>query len=173
MKTKQSCHFGVKALNSVLPVLLAFVIGGIMILAIGENPLTTYRVMVERSLFSLRGVTRTLQLAAPLLLSGMAISICFKANVFNMGIEGQLVFGGFMAGIAGAGHMLSEKTFYTLDFSGSPGLGWDGMLIALLGRHSPGGILAAALFYSALKTGSEAIGLYATQPAGHAGGGRL
>lgn len=318
MKTKQSCHFGVKALNSVLPVLLAFVIGGIMILAIGENPLTTYRVMVERSLFSLRGVTRTLQLAAPLLLSGMAISICFKANVFNMGIEGQLVFGGFMAGIvghymtnmnpaahklicfgvgilcgmafalvpallrgcfhvdemvvtlvlnyamarvleylasvvfrdtgagyvatppvqdsarffliggskvtpflfialavflvmafvmtktklgytitalgknpsfaeatglrsrrtvillmlisgalagiAGTGHMLSEKTFYTLDFSGSPGLGWDGMLIALLGRHSPGGILAAALFYSALKTGSEAIGLYANVP---------
>ena len=60
--------------------------------------------------------------------------------------------------------MLSEKTFYTLDFSGSPGLGWDGMLIALLGRHSPGGILAAALFYSALKTGSEAIGLYANVP---------
>ena len=185
MKTKQSCHFGVKALNSVLPVLLAFLIGGIIILAIGENPLTTYRVMVERSLFSLRGVTRTLQLAAPLLLSGMAISICFKANIFNMGIEGQLVFGGFMeatglrsrrtvillmlisgalAGIAGTGHMLSEKTFYTLDFSGSPGLGWDGMLIALLGRHSPGGILVAALFYSALKTGSEAIGLYANVP---------
>ena len=38
------------------------------------------------------------------------------------------------------------------------------MLIALLGRHSPGGILVAALFYSALKTGSEAIGLYANVP---------
>ena len=74
MKTKQSCHFGVKALNSVLPVLLTFVIGGIIILAIGENPLTTYRVMVERSLFNLRGVTRTLQLAAPLLLSLIHIS---------------------------------------------------------------------------------------------------
>ena len=75
-----------------------------------------------------------------------------------------MLISGALAGIAGTGHMLSEKTFYTLDFSGSPGLGWDGMLIALLGRHSPGGILAAALFYSALKTGSEAIGLYANVP---------
>lgn len=319
MKTRgQNNHLGVKALNSVLPVILAFVIGGVIIAAIGENPLTAYQVMIQRSLFSVRGLTRTLQLAAPLLLSGMAIAICFKANIFNMGIEGQLIFGGFMAGIvgnclvdmnpaahklicfavgilcgmafalipallrayfhvdemvvtlvlnyamarvleylasvvfrdagagyvatppvqdsakffligttrltpflfisviifavmafvmtktklgytitalgknpsfaeatglrsrrtiivlmlisgalagvAGTGQMLAEKTFYTLDFSGSPGLGWDGMLIALLGRHTPGGIVVAALFYSALKTGSEAIGLYANVP---------
>ncbi len=315
MKTK---HIGVKILNSVLPVLLAFFVGGIIILAIGENPLETYKIMITKSLFDIKGITRTLQLAAPLLLSGMAIAICFKANIFNMGIEGQLVFGGFMAGIvgnalvsmnpavhklicfavgiacgvlfavvpallrayfhvdemvvtlvlnyamakvleylasvvfrdagagyvatppvqdsakfyligttkmtgfffvaliiffimafvmtrtklgyiitalgknpafaeamgfhtrravitlmllsgvlagiAGTGYMLSEKTFYTLDFSGSPGLGWDGMLIALLGRHSPVGIFAAAIFYSMLKTGSEKIGLYTSVP---------
>ena len=38
------------------------------------------------------------------------------------------------------------------------------MLIALLGRHSPAGIFVAALFYSALKTGSEKIGLYTSVP---------
>lgn len=317
MKQKQS-HIGVKILNSILPVLLAFVIGGIVILAIGGNPLETYWVMIERSLLDLKEITRTLQIAAPLLLSGVAIAICFKANIYNMGVEGQLVFGGFMAGIvghymmdmnpaihklvcfgvgiacgmlfalvpallrayfhvdemvvtlvlnyamarvleylasvvfrdpgagyvatapiqdsakffllggskvtaflfislilfavmafvmtktrlgytitalgknpafaeatglrsrrtvivlmllsgaiagvAGTGWMLSEKTFYTLDFSGSPGLGWDGMLIALLGRHNPAGIFVAAIFYSALKTGSEKIGLYTDVP---------
>lgn len=66
MKTKgQNNHLGVKALNSVLPVILAFVIGGVIIAAIGENPLTAYQVMIQRSLFSVRGLTRTLQLAAP------------------------------------------------------------------------------------------------------------
>lgn len=318
MKTKRSNHFGVRVLNSVLPVLLAFLVGAVIILMIGENPLSTYAVMIQKSLFDMKGITRTLQLAAPLLLTGMAIAICFKANIFNMGVEGQLIFGGFMAGIvghhvtnagplahklicfgvgilcavafaiipallrayfhvdemvvtlvlnyamakvleylasvvfrdagagyvatppiqdtarlyligkskattfviiafvifliaafimnktklgyaidamgknpsfaeatglhtrrtvivlmllsgvlsgiAGAGYMMSEKTFYTLDFSGSPGLGWDGMLIALLGRHSPAGIFVAALFYSALKTGSEKIGLYTSVP---------
>ena len=35
------------------------------------------------------------------------------------------------------GFLMSEKFRYTLDFSGTPGLGWDGMLIALLGGHNP------------------------------------
>ena len=75
-----------------------------------------------------------------------------------------MLLSGAVSGIAGTGWMLAEKTFYTLDFSGSPGLGWDGMLIALLGRHSPAGIFVAAIFYSALKTGSEKIGLYTDVP---------
>ena len=60
--------------------------------------------------------------------------------------------------------MMREKFRYTLSFSGSPGLGWDGMLIALLGRHSPIGILIAAVFYSSLKTGSDNINMYTNVP---------
>ena len=60
--------------------------------------------------------------------------------------------------------MLSDQFSYTLNFSGSPGLGWDGMLIALLGRHSPIGILVAAVFYSALKTGADSINMYTNVP---------
>lgn len=60
--------------------------------------------------------------------------------------------------------MMSEKFRYTLSFSGSPGLGWDGMLIALLGRHSPIGILIASVFYSSLKTGSDNINMYTNVP---------
>ena len=44
--------------------------------------------------------------------------------------------------------MLSDQFKYTLTFSANPGLGWDGMLIALLGGHSPIGILIAAIFYA-------------------------
>ncbi|MEG0229037.1 MAG: ABC transporter permease, partial [Oscillospiraceae bacterium] len=43
-------------------------------------------------------------------------------------------------------------------------LGWDGMLIALLGAHNPLGVLIAAIFYAALKTGSEYVGLYTEVP---------
>src|SRR5699024_8548207 len=52
----------------------------------------------------------------------------------------------------------------TLDFSGNPGLGWDGMLVALLGNHNPIGILISAILYSALKTGSEYVGLFTDVP---------
>lgn len=63
----------------------------------------------------------------------------------------MMLISGALSGVAGAGWMLSDQFKYTLTFSANPGLGWDGMLIALLGGHSPIGILIAAIFYAALK----------------------
>ena len=305
-------------LNSFLPVILAFILGSFIILAIGENPLATYGILIRKSLFTGKGFLNTLHYAAPLILTGLAIAVTFKANVYNMGVEGQMLLGGFFAGIAGAylpemnsilhklicfgvavicgmvfaiipallkakcnvnemvvtlmlnyamikalefmttgvfrdksagyvatptikdsamfqrfgtsrmtmffviamiilvlmyflmrksklgyeitaigknpefaeatgmrvgkkiiiimlisgalsgaagaGWMMSDQFKYTLSFSANPGLGWDGMLIALLGGHSPGGILVAAVFYAALKTGSDSINMYTSVP---------
>lgn len=307
-----------KVANTILPVLLAFIIGGIIIAIIGENPIEVFGILFGKSLFTTKGFTNTLHHASPLILTGLAIAVTFKANIFNMGVEGQLLFGGFFAGIvgailpmgspvlhkvicmvvgmifgimfalipallkayyrvdelvitltlnyamiklleylssgplredgagyvatpmikesamfsrlgntrltlffviaivililmtvvmnstklgyeitalgknpefaeacgmrvrrkiiilmcisgalaglAGAGHMMSEEFRYTLSFSGSTGLGWDGMLIALMGRHSPTGILVAAIFYSALQTGADNINMYTSVP---------
>ena len=68
-------HIGKKIINSVLPVLLAFLIGGIIMVLLGSNPLEVYGVMIRKSLLEMKGITRTLQLAAPLLLTGIAISL--------------------------------------------------------------------------------------------------
>ena len=76
-----------------------------------------------------------------------------------------MLLSGALAGLAGAGWLLSEKFMYTLDFSGTPGLGWDGMLIALLGNHGPIGILIASIFYAMLKTGSASVAIYSSVPA--------
>ncbi|MBS5865559.1 MAG: ABC transporter permease [Coriobacteriaceae bacterium] len=306
-------------LNSVLPVLLALIIGAIIIACIGEDPLATYALLFEKSLLTPKGFMNTLHYAMPLVLTGLAIAVTFKANIYNMAVEGSCVLGGFFAGIvgaslsaqmdvlsmqviclltgilfgvlfallpavlkavfhvdemvvtlmlnyalqkileylatgvfrdtasgyvctptihtnamfnrmgnfritpfvfialvafiiiylimkhsklgyeitamgksatfseamgmrttrkiiilmiisgalsglAGAGWMMSEKFKYTLDFSGNPGLGWDGMLVSLLGGHSPIGILVAAILYAALKTGADSINIYSTVP---------
>lgn len=301
-----------------LPVIIALFVGGIIIAAIGEDPFFTYQIMIQKSLFSAKGILKTLHFAAPLILTGLAIAITFKAYIFNMGVEGAAVLGAFftgvvgfsikginpvlhitlclltgmlvgaaftlipailkayykvnemvvtlmlnyvvvevvkflaqgvykdpssgyvatyaiadsamfkklfnsdltlfffiailvfvilyivfnksklgfeitaigknpefaeatgmnvarkiiiimlisgaISGLAGAGFLMSEKYRFTLDFSGSPGLGWDGMLIALLGNNSPIGVLVASVFYAALKTGSEYIGLFTNVP---------
>ena len=75
-----------------------------------------------------------------------------------------MLLSGALSGMAGAGWMLSDQFKYTLSFSGNPGLGWDGMLIALLGSHTPVGILIASIFYAALKTGSDSINMYTSVP---------
>lgn len=89
-------------LNSVFPVILAFIIGAVIILAIGENPIETYGILIRKSLLSSKGFMNTLHYAAPLILTGLAIAITFKANIYNMGVEGQMLLGGFFAGIVGA-----------------------------------------------------------------------
>jgi simple sugar transport system permease protein len=304
--------------NSVLPVLLAFAIGAVIIALVGENPFYTYGQMISKSLFDAEGLMRTLHVAGPLILTGLAIAVTFKAGIFNMGVEGQMLLGGFFAGIlgssitglppalhvtvcllagvfcgmafalipailkayfkvnemvvtlmlnyamtevltfmaegvfrdqkagyvatpmiqnsamfnklggtditlfffiaiavfviilfvmkrgklgyeinaigknlefaeatgmkvrtkivvimllsgalsglAGAGWMMSERFRYTLSFSGSPGLGWDGMLISLLGMHDPIGVIVAAFFYGALKVGMSKIELFTEVP---------
>ncbi|PKL00245.1 MAG: ABC transporter permease [Tenericutes bacterium HGW-Tenericutes-1] len=310
---------GFKILSMIIPVLIAFAIGAIVILFAKENPLKIYFILFDRSFFRIQGLLKTLHYAGPLILAGLAIALSFKAGLFNMGIEGQIISAGFvvavlgylwqslpsivlipllliigtlvgvivailpailkarynvnemvvtlllnyaiiqvleyltsnvfrdpssgyvstnmigqsaimtrlfgskltmfffvvvvvfvifyyifnrsklgyeitamgknrffaeatgmriqrkimiimltsgaLAGLAGAGWMLSEKFSYTLDFSGTPGLGWDGMLIALLGSHSPIGILVAGIFYAILKTGSSNIAIFTNVPA--------
>lgn len=109
MGKSKSSYIGPKILNTLLPVGLAFFIGGIIILCIGENPIEAYSMMLGKSLFTTRGFLNTLHYASPLLLTGLAIAITFKANIFNMGVEGQLLFGGVFAGIVGASLDLSSS----------------------------------------------------------------
>ncbi|RKW34868.1 MAG: ABC transporter permease, partial [Lachnospiraceae bacterium] len=89
-------------INSLIPVILAFALGAIIILFTGNNPLYAYGVLLKKSLFTSKGFLDTLHYASPLILTGLAIAITFKANVYNMGVEGQMLLGGFFAGLAGA-----------------------------------------------------------------------
>ena len=58
MKKKDSIIKGI--VNSVLPVILAFAFGAIIIAAIGESPLETYGVLIRKSLLTEKGFMNTL-----------------------------------------------------------------------------------------------------------------
>ena len=47
-------------------------------------------------------IAETLVQMVPLLIAGLAVAVAFHASLFNIGVEGQLVFGGLVAGIVGA-----------------------------------------------------------------------
>jgi ABC-type uncharacterized transport system permease subunit len=49
-----------------------------------------------------RAITNTLAAASPLVLSGLAVGVGFKAGLFNIGGTGQVLVGGFFAGLVGA-----------------------------------------------------------------------
>ena len=57
------------------------------------KPLTAYRALVEGSLLTLDAIVDTLKQAAPLVFGGLAVALGFKAGLFNIGVQGQLLMG--------------------------------------------------------------------------------
>ncbi|REJ79294.1 MAG: ABC transporter permease [Acidobacteria bacterium] len=84
-----------EALYPLIAVAAAFVIGGIIILLIGENPFVAFRLLVENSFISAKGIFETLHYATPLIFTGLAVAIAFRCGLLNIGAEGQLYVAAF------------------------------------------------------------------------------
>jgi len=89
-------------LNAILPfagVVAALAIAGIFLALLKTDPLGAYLTLIDGALGSTFGITQTLVKATPLLLVGLGICIAFRANVINIGAEGQIIMGA-LAGAA-------------------------------------------------------------------------
>jgi len=76
-------------------VLAAFVVGSVFVLAVGDNPLETYGLLVGSALWWPDGIGYTLFLATPLIFTGLAVAVAFRAGLLNIGAEGQLYIAAF------------------------------------------------------------------------------
>lgn len=84
----------------------AFAAGGGLIAAAGDDPFAVYGLLFGSALSWPDGIGYTLFYATPLIFTGLAVAVAFRAGLFNVGAEGQLVVAAFAAawaGIAGAG----------------------------------------------------------------------
>jgi general nucleoside transport system permease protein len=79
---------------------LTFLLGGAIIAAIGENPLTVFTLLFREGFSSTDGFARVLNDATPLILTGLSVAYAFRAGYFNIGGEGQLYMGAFAAMLA-------------------------------------------------------------------------
>ena len=80
---------------------IALLLGAVMMLVLGANPVTGYVALVTGAFGGSYELSSTAIQAVPLLLVGVGICIAFRANVFNIGGEGQIAMGG-LAGAATA-----------------------------------------------------------------------
>jgi simple sugar transport system permease protein len=74
--------------------LLAALLSGLVILAIGENPWTALKVMVQGSVGSTYAWGYTLYYATNFIFTGLAVAVAFHARIFNIGGDGQATIGG-------------------------------------------------------------------------------
>ena len=85
----------------VLATLAALAVGAIMLLLLGANPVTAYGALLEGAFGSSNALAETVVKATPLLLIGLGICIAFRANVINIGAEGQMIIGAIFGTLVG------------------------------------------------------------------------
>jgi simple sugar transport system permease protein len=92
-----------------ITVVLAFVVGGLVVLLTGHNPLSTYKAIFDgtglnwffpwtsdRSTAAIN-LQQTLLATTPLILTGLAVAFAFRCGMFNIGGQGQYQMGAIAA----------------------------------------------------------------------------
>jgi len=78
-----------------IAVIAAFIIGGILILIIGDNPIVAYKLLLGSALSWPDGIGYTLFYATPLIFTGLAVLVALRCGLLNIGAEGQLYVAAF------------------------------------------------------------------------------
>ena len=94
MSTRRLPDWADVILVPLISLLIAFAISGLVMLAIGEDPIRAMQIMVTGALGSTYGWGYTLFYTTNFLFTGLAVSIAFRARLFNIGGEGQVLLGG-------------------------------------------------------------------------------
>jgi general nucleoside transport system permease protein len=156
---------------------VAFMIGGVAVLATGHNPFTTYRAIFDGTglnwLFpwvsgdarahAATNLQQTLLLTTPLILTGLAVAFAFRCGLFNIGGQGQYVVGAItgvwvgssLPGLPGVLHVLLALALGSV--AGALWGGIAGLLKATVGAHEV--ITTIMLNWIAYWVGSYLFGL--------------
>src|SRR5438876_144440 len=124
-----------------IAVIAAFVVGGIVVALIGDDPIETYRLLIGSALSWPDGIGYTLFYATPLIFTGLAVAVGFRCGLLNIGAEGQLTIAAFATAWAGisfanmSAWILIPLTCLAAIFSGALWGTIPGVLKARFGSH--------------------------------------
>ena len=89
-------------------ILLAVAAGGIVILLVGENPFTAYWSLLRGMFGSWDRVAASLGRSTPFIGAALAVAFAFRAGLFNIGVEGQLLVGATAAAWVGTWDVVDD-----------------------------------------------------------------
>ena len=85
-------------LSPVLAAGLTILAGFVLFSLLGKNPVTAFYTFFVHPIRDLNGVAELLQKASPLMIIAVGLACGYRANVWNIGAEGQLILGAIFAG---------------------------------------------------------------------------
>ena len=117
--------------SPLIAVALMLIGGLVLFAALGKNPIEGFRVFFISPISDLYGLSELLLKATPLMLCAIGLAVGFRANVWNIGAEGQLIVGAIAA---------SAVALYFYESEGGPHV-----LILMILAGCIGGMLWAAI----------------------------
>lgn len=87
------------ALMSLLAVVIAFLISGLILALVGGDPARVARFFWSATFGSWATFSDTMVKATPLIMVGLACAVAFKMRLWNIGAEGQFYLGAFFASL--------------------------------------------------------------------------
>jgi len=103
VEPRANAPLSLKLLVSIVAGLAALLLVAIPVLLAGRSPLDAYGLMVKGAFGSMFSLSETLTRATPLILTGLAAAVAFRARLWNIGAEGQLYIGALAAVLVGSG----------------------------------------------------------------------
>jgi len=164
-RINQKSHFYLVILEKITPfiaILGALFIGSLVILLMGENPIQVYKMMFGLAIGNRDGWGNVLFRATPLIFTGLAVAFAFRCGLFNIGGEGQVYVGAFLAAYVGftftslPAVLLIPLTIFAAALGGAFWASIPGILKAKTGVHEVivtimmNWIAASLTFYLAL-----------------------
>ena len=86
------------AVSPILAVILTLALGGAIFAMVGKEPLYSLYVFCVEPLLTLRGWGELGVKMTPLILCALGLVVCYRANIWNIGAEGQLIIGALCGG---------------------------------------------------------------------------
>jgi ABC-type uncharacterized transport system permease subunit len=140
-----------------LTALLAFAAGGLVVLATGSNPFTTYKAIFDGTglnwllpwtssddrIIAAQNLQQTLIITTPLILTGLAVGLAFRAGLFNIGGNGQYIVG------------MIAAVFVGTRLGGLPGV--LHIVLAVVAAMAAGGAWAALAGWLRSATGANEV----------------
>ncbi|MGL4798389.1 MAG: ABC transporter permease [Cellulosilyticaceae bacterium] len=86
-----------KALITGSAIVVAMIVTSLFIAAMGHNPFSVYASMLEGCFGTAHRMRQTVITTVPLVITAVGIAVAFKMKFWNIGAEGQILMGAFMA----------------------------------------------------------------------------
>lgn len=105
-QTAKKIEKKVEVIRVLIAVLIALAIAFLLILVVSATPLFALEQFLMGPLMSKRNLGNVIELTIPLIFAGLAVSVMFQCNQFNMGGEGAFFFGGLISGYVATAFLL-------------------------------------------------------------------